>query len=109
MAQILLPESLGLSNITALAAFFAATQQDHQGIAIFAKIDAVARTEKEAQFADTSANRFAIAKITAFEPPETLENAPPGARVPQAVQLIGERLFTRRVAVNDYGFGGIGH
>jgi len=109
MTQIFLPINLGLPDIAALATFIAAAEQNHDFVTVFAKVDTVARAKEKTQFVHTTAHWLAIAKISAFQTSEPLENTPPRAGIAQTVQPAGKRFIASRVVINDYSFDGIGH
>ena len=108
MAFVLLPAGLRLLDIAALAAFIAAAEEDDDGIAIFAKVDAVAGAKEEAQFMHAFPHRFHVAVMALFQAQQPLQDAPPRGGVAQAVEPVGEGFITGCVVVNDDRFGGMG-
>jgi len=89
----------------ALAAFITTAEQDDNDAAFLTKIDAVARSKKEAQFADPIAYRVTIAEISVLQAKKPLEDSPPGAGVTQTVKPVRERFFSGRVTIDDHGLG----
>src|SRR2546422_9038877 len=67
----LLPQLLRAADVARLAAFVAATQQDHDLPSVQSVINAQTGTESDAQLRHAAAHRLAIAEIPGANPDKT--------------------------------------